>query len=83
MIRPLKNNVLVEEIPVLKTPQGLWFTDGQFSPEHRVVAVGPKVDPAIAPGSRVLLDRFSCHAKTQVGAHAFLLSDSSLALVIP
>jgi co-chaperonin GroES (HSP10) len=82
-IRPLANQVLIEEIPMLKTPEGFWLTDGIISPEHRVLAVGPKADPALTPGSRVLIDAFRCMAKTQVGDHAFLLADSSLALVFP
>jgi len=83
MIRPLKNQVLIEEIPVYKTPEGFWLAHQQVAAEHRVVAVGPKADSTIVPGTRVLIDKFRCMAKTQVGERAFLIADSSLALVIP
>jgi hypothetical protein len=81
VIRPLRNNVLVQEIPVLKTPDGMYLLN-QTAPEFRVLAVGPTTDPAIVPGSRAL-PMYTASTRNYVGPRQFLMPDSDIALVIP
>jgi co-chaperonin GroES (HSP10) len=85
MIRPLKNQVLIQEIPGDPVSVGGIVVPDAFNfarVEMLVLAAGPTADAEIKPGRRVLVDNFRCMAKTAVAPHQFLLSDSSLAMVI-
>ena len=83
MIKPLCRNLLVEELPPEPNKAGLTIPEiVRQDPVYIVRGKGPKADPAIYEGDRVLLDQYSMSSKHQAGERLWVIPDSAVCLVL-
>ncbi len=89
MIKPCNNWVLITEIPLTQeSPGGIAYPPNyqgyrQGKMDFKVLAAGPKCDPAITPGSLCVLDQYRIMSRQDAGAPGqFLVQDSAIAIVI-
>ena len=92
MIRPIRNQLLIQLLPrVTKSDGGIHLVD-RYVPDQllaRVLAAGPGryrkgilVPPEVSPGDYVMLDQYTINSKSDVGNDQWLIDADHVSLCV-